>query len=139
MKLFRVIASYGDGNPKKTVIKARNGLEAHDLAFKVYGGARSITILGLGSSQEPVPDLNEGSHLIFGCELTPQPKKKKKRNCSPRSGDAARLSRMELAFQMRTDGYTQNRIAEELGMSRGAVRRMLTSYTKQTQPTKSEQ
>ena len=54
MKEFRVIVSFGDGNPKKTTIKAKSGIDAHDLALKEYGGARSITILGLASPDQSV-------------------------------------------------------------------------------------
>lgn len=126
MNEYRVIVSFGDGNPKNTIIKAKSGYAAQEEAAKLNPAARSIHVLGFATQQKEQCNQNNHSHLIFGCELTNTPAKQL--TCITFTGPHSEVrAREDKAKMMYGDGHTRTEIAKALGVSLTTIRRYLKS------------
>jgi DNA-binding NarL/FixJ family response regulator len=126
MNKYRITVSFGDGNPKNTTIKAKNGWAAQQEAIKLYPSARNVHVLGLVSSRKPDQKQNNRSHLIFGCDLIDTPENK--RTLITCTGPYSEIrAREDKAKKMLGDGHSRVEIAKALGVSHTTVRRYLKS------------
>jgi len=69
MKPYRIIVSYGDGRPKKSLVFAKNGIEASHVAHGKFPAARSISVIGSVSTATQEKVEPEKQKLMYGCEL----------------------------------------------------------------------
>lgn len=125
MKTYKATVSFGDGKPVETTIKAKNGIEAQDVGFRSYPGARMIHITGVLSvdiPQVPLQDLMD-SHPLFG---DPLPVVRKTTRTSFRT-HAYKDNLIDKATQLRRDGISYARIAEQLGVGKSTIRGWLSS------------
>lgn len=123
MKQYRVTVSFGDGNPKTEVIEAENGYNARMKAFNSFAGARHVHVLGLVSDTPKVRQ--EPPALVYGKEVLPSVDEPKSRYIPIRLKNNEVNPIVLEAIRLRREGLTQEKIAKTLGISRGAVRRLI--------------
>jgi hypothetical protein len=125
MNLYRITVSFGDGNPHKTTIEAKNGLDAHERARKAYVTARTVHVLGFVSQEQESKEASTSS-LVYGCDMFPQAKKVPRPACRPLASFARGTDPLLIeVVRLRHEGVSQARIAKTLGVSRSFVRRRL--------------
>jgi hypothetical protein len=124
MNEYRVTVSFGDGNPKKATIKAKNGLAAQEAAFKQFAGARYVHVLGLVSNEPKKPEPLPPSNLVYGYQMSPGWKKRSQIIPLRLANNQVNPLLIE-AMQLKEAGLSQTRIADSLGISRGVLRRLL--------------
>lgn len=131
MKDYRIVVSYGDGNPKHAVVKAKNGIEAHDQGFKEFPGARSIRVVG-SISDGPPPPPPEKPHLFFGSDLTPKPAAHRTPRVLRKAAHGPISNRETViaeAIRLRHAGLSYEKIGNELGVYRSTVRDWIIANT----------
>ena len=120
MKAYRSLISFGDGKPITAVIHAKNGMEAQDIGFASYPGARCVRILGVKEDEE----------IIYPQKPEPPPTVKPVDVPTALRDDKGILNREELmlkAVQLRTDGLSFTQIANALDVGKTTVRRWLSN------------
>ena len=119
-KTYSILIQYGDGKPVTSKIKARDGADAQDKAFREHPGARSIRITGVLEVHLPKPvqlpksKLKEEQHPLFTdvdeavingyIKQSPQDTK------------------LQICHQLRKEGLTYKAIAKQLDMGETTVR-----------------
>lgn len=120
MKAYRSLISFGDGKPVTAVIHAKNGMEAQDIGFTSYPGARSVRILGV----------NEEEEIIYPENPKPPTEVKPTNTLTALRDDNGILNREELmlkAVQLRGEGLSFTQIANALDVGKTTVRRWLSN------------
>lgn len=131
MKTYNIVVSFGDGRPKKTTIKAKNGLDAQDQGFKKYPGARSVSIVGSADKSskvtvDQVQQMTAAPHPLFGfsvgMSLETAPKV-----CIPGGTFVNKNPLLQQAFELRQKGLSYKKIGLQLEVGATTVRRWLTA------------
>lgn len=125
MNKYSITVSFGDGNPKTTTIEAANGYEARVKAFDSHPGARNVHVLGLSSF---VPRKLEPYALLYAKDVV-ETKEKKKKIVQVRLEDNQLNPLVFEVIKLRQEGMSQQKIADKLGISRNAVRRLLEAHS----------
>lgn len=124
MKTYKILVSFGDGKPKESTIRAKNGIEAQDLGFKEFPGARTIRVVSVLAIDLPPISLQQKAHPLF--DEPPKVLTKVKAKKSSANGKIDNKDELIYeALRLRGAGLSFERIASQLEVNKSTVRSWL--------------